>query len=126
MIDKISMTSTRIPYMSAQAQPSLATGLANQPTQASLRTQLLEQADKVFTPDRVQTSFPGRMVDALNSVADAQNKAAQITRDYELGREQDLSKVMVNQQVSSLGFQLTLNIRNKVMTAYKDIMNMPV
>ena len=48
------------------------------------------------------------------------------TRDYELGREQDLSKVMINQQVSSLGFQLTLNIRNKVMTAYKDIMNMPV
>ena len=126
MIDKISMTSTRIPYMSAQAQPSLATGLANQPTQASLRTQLLEQTEKVFTPDRVQTSFPGRMVDALNSVADAQNKAAQITRDYELGREQDLSKVMINQQVSSLGFQLTLNIRNKVMTAYKDIMNMPV
>ena len=126
MIDKISMTSTRIPYMSAQAQSNLATGLANQPTQASLRTQLLEQADKVFTPDRVQTSFPGRMVDALNSVADAQNKAAQITRDYELGREQDLSKVMVNQQVSSLGFQLTLNIRNKVMTAYKDILNMPV
>ena len=126
MIDKISMTSTRVPYMNAQAQSSLATGLANHPTQASLRSQLLEKADKVFSPDRVQTSFPGRMVDALNSVADAQNKAARITRDYELGREQDLSKVMVNQQVSSLGFQLTLNIRNKVMTAYKDIMNMPV
>lgn len=126
MIDKISMTSTRIPQINVQASSSLATGLANQPTQVSLRTQLLEQADKVFTPDRVQTNFPGRMVDALNSVADAQNKAARVTRDYELGREQDLSKVMVNQQVSSLGFQLTLNIRNKVMTAYKDIMNMPV
>ena len=126
MIDKVSMTSTRIPYMNEQAKSSLATGLAEQPTQTSLRTQLLQQADKVFTPDRVETSFPSRIVNALNSVADAQNQAAKITRDYELGREQDLSKVMVNQQVSSLGFQLTLNIRNKVMTAYKDIMNMPV
>lgn len=126
MIDKVSMMSTRVPYMNTEAKSNLATGLANQPTQASLRTQLLEKADKSFTPDRVQTNFPGRMVDALNSVADAQNEAAQITRDYELGREQDLSKVMINQQVSSLGFQLTLNIRNKVMTAYKDIMNMPV
>ena len=126
MIDKVSMMSTRVPFMNTEAKSSLATGLANQPTQASLRTQLLEKADKSFTPDRVQTSFPGRMVDALNSVADAQNEAARITRDYELGREQDLSKVMVNQQVSSLGFQLTLNIRNKVMTAYKDILNMPV
>ena len=126
MIDKVSMMSTRVPYMNTEAKSNLATGLANQPTQASLRTQLLEKADKSFNPDRVQTNFPGRMVDALNSVADAQNEAARITRDYELGREQDLSKVMINQQVSSLGFQLTLNIRNKVMTAYKDIMNMPV
>lgn len=126
MIDKVSMMSPRVPYMNTEAKSNLATGLANQPTQASLRTQLLEKADKSFTPDRVQTNFPGRMVDALNSVADAQNEAARITRDYELGREQDLSKVMINQQVSSLGFQLTLNIRNKVMTAYKDIMNMPV
>ena len=126
MIDKVSMMSTRVPYMNTEAKSSLATGLANQPTQASLRAQLLEKVDTTFTPDRVQTSFPGRMVDALNSVADAQNQAARITRDYELGREQDLSKVMINQQVSSLGFQLTLNIRNKVMTAYKDIMNMPV
>ena len=126
MIDKVSMMSTRVPFMNTEAKSSLATGLANQQSQASLRTQLLEKADKSFTPARVQTSFPGRMVDALNSVADAQNQAARITRDYELGREQDLSKVMINQQVSSLGFQLTLNIRNKVMTAYKDIMNMPV
>jgi flagellar hook-basal body complex protein FliE len=34
--------------------------------------------------------------------------------------------VMINQQVSSLGFQLTLNVRNKMLSAYKDIMNMPV
>ena len=89
MIDKVSMMSTRVPFMNTEAKSSLATGLANQPTQASLRTQLLEKADKSFTPDRVQTSFPGRMVDALNSVADAQNQAARITRDYELGREQE-------------------------------------
>ena len=84
--------------------PNWRLGLPTSRHKVDLRTQLLEQADKVFTPDRVQTSFPGRMVDALNSVADAQNKAARVTRDYELGREQDLSKVMVNQQVSSLGF----------------------
>mgnify|MGYP005733340425 FL=1 len=45
---------------------------------------------------------------------------------FDLGVETDLSKVMVDQQVSSLGFQLTLNIRNKMLSAYKDIMNMPV
>ena len=43
-----------------------------------------------------------------------------------MGMENDISKVMINQQVSSLGFQFTLNVRNKVLSAYKDIMNMPV
>ena len=71
-------------------------------------------------------AFSDRLEQSLNSVAEAQNKAAQSVRDYELGREQDLSKVMIDQQISSLGFQLTLNVRNKALSAYKEIMNMPV
>jgi flagellar hook-basal body complex protein FliE len=59
-------------------------------------------------------------------VADAQKIAADTTRNFELGIENDLTKVMINQQISSLGFQLTLNTRNKVLSAYKDIMSMPV
>ena len=66
------------------------------------------------------------MEKALDSVADAQKLAADTTRNFELGIENDLTKVMINQQVSSLGFQLTLNTRNKVLSAYKDIMSMPV
>ena len=66
------------------------------------------------------------MEKALDSVADAQNSAAETTRNFELGLENDLTKVMINQQISSLGFQMTLNTRNKVLQAYKDIMSMPV
>ncbi|MDB2452993.1 flagellar hook-basal body complex protein FliE [Planktomarina temperata] len=71
-------------------------------------------------------SFSQRISDGLDGVAHAQNTASQLARDYELGTENDLSKVMINQQISSVGFQLTLNIRNKALSAYKDIMNMPV
>ncbi len=71
-------------------------------------------------------NFGERMSDAVKSVANAQTESAQMTKNYELGLETDLSKVMVQQQVSSLGFQLTLNVRNKILSAYKDIMNMPV
>jgi flagellar hook-basal body complex protein FliE len=67
-----------------------------------------------------------KMEKALDSVADAQKIAADTTRNFELGLENDLTKVMINQQISSLGFQLTLNTRNKVLSAYKDIMSMPV
>lgn len=71
-------------------------------------------------------SFSQRISDGLHDVAQSQNLAAKLAKDYELGTESDLSKVMVNQQISSVGFQLTLNIRNKALSAYKDIMNMPV
>ena len=53
-------------------------------------------------------------------------KANQITQDYELGKETDLTKVVMQQQVANIAFQLTLNVRNKVLSSYKDIMNMPV
>ena len=71
-------------------------------------------------------SFQDRLVDGIENVAKAQNEAAELARNFELGTENDLAKVMVGQQVSSLAFQLTLNVRNKAISAYKDIMNMPV
>ncbi len=63
---------------------------------------------------------------AIQDVSDTQKKSAELTKNFELGIENDLTKVMIQQQLSSLGFQMTLNVRNKVLSAYKDIMNMPV
>lgn len=71
-------------------------------------------------------SFADRLNEGLKEVADAQKTAADLATAFETGKEQDLTKVMVAQQVSGLGFDLTLNVRNKALSAYKDIMNMPV
>ena len=93
---------------------------------SSLRAQLRAQAEAALVPENKSTPFSDRMGGAIREVANAQNKAADLTKAYELGTENDISKVMISQQVSSLGFQLTLNVRNKMLSAYKDIMNMPV
>ena len=93
---------------------------------SSLRAQLRAQAEAALAPENKSTPFTDRMGGAIREVADAQNQAAELTKAYELGTENDISKVMISQQVSSLGFQLTLNVRNKMLSAYKDIMNMPV
>jgi flagellar hook-basal body complex protein FliE len=93
---------------------------------SSLRAQLRAQAEAALGAPTNQGQFTERLGDALKQVAVAQNTAASMTKAYELGIENDLSKVMVSQQVSSLGFQMTLNVRNKMLSAYKDIMNMPV
>ena len=92
----------------------------------SSHKQIVESASKALGNESLLGSFGERMEKALDSVADAQKIAADTTRNFELGIENDLTKVMINQQISSLGFQLTLNTRNKVLSAYKDIMSMPV
>ena len=92
---------------------------------SSLHAQVLKRAEAALSKE-ADTGFSDRIGDALKTVADAQSKSADLTKAYEVGTENDLTKVMINQQVSSLGFQMTLNVRNKVLSAYKDIMNMPV
>ena len=88
--------------------------------------QIVEKAQEKLGTKSTDGGFGYRMEKALDSVANAQKIAADTTKNFELGIENDLTKVMINQQISSLGFQLTLNTRNKVLSAYKDIMSMPV
>ena len=88
--------------------------------------QIIESTTNTLGHDNNTGNFSAKMEKALDSVADAQKTAADTTRNFELGIENDLTKVMINQHISSLGFQLTLNTRNKVLSAYKDIMSMPV
>ena len=87
---------------------------------------VLNPAKNSLGPQIPETAFSDRMTTAIRQVAKAQEEAAISSKNFELGLENDLSKVMMKQQISSLGFQLTLNVRNKVLSSYKDIMNMPV
>lgn len=100
-------------------------GLRYQVDQTHLRT--LAKAQEQLAPKTTSgPEFSQRLSEGLKQVADSQNEAAKLATAYEMGSEQNLAKVMVSQQVSSLGFQLALNVRNKALSAYKDIMNMPV
>ena len=92
----------------------------------SLHEKVMEKAAETLDSSSQNVGFSDRMQNALTDVANAQKQSADSMKAYDLGIETDLSKVMVDQQVSSLGFQLTLNVRNKMLSAYKDILNMPV
>ena len=93
--------------------------------QNNLRADVLNNASKALD-NKSSVDFSSKIHDAIKEVADSQTKANQITKDYELGKETDLTKVVMQQQVANIAFQLTLNVRNKVLSSYKDIMNMPV
>ena len=84
------------------------------------------QPAQTAKPAEAAKGFGDRIETALDQLKASQAQASQSAKAWEMGIEQDLAAVMVDQQVASLGFQLTLNVRNKELGAYRDIMNMPL
>lgn len=62
----------------------------------------------------------------LAGVDQSQQRAKRLAEAFDAGDEQDLAGVMIAQQKARLSFQTTLQVRNKVVSAYQDIMNMPI
>jgi flagellar hook-basal body complex protein FliE len=72
------------------------------------------------------TSFGATLTKAVQTVNAQQAKASELTAAYERGETHDIVSVMVERQKASLGFEATLQVRNKLLSTYRDIMNMPV
>ena len=62
----------------------------------------------------------------VEKVNTAQMAASKIAASYERGEGVPLTDVVLSMQKSSLSFEATLQVRNKVLKAYEDILNMPV
>ncbi|WP_420146284.1 flagellar hook-basal body complex protein FliE [Sphingobium sp.] len=78
----------------------------------------------------VQGTAPGSFTQALNSalqqVNGLQNQAGEAAASFERGETTDIASVMLAKQQASVSFEATLQVRNKLLSAYKDIMSMPV
>lgn len=74
----------------------------------------------------VKSNFSSDLVEALRSVNELQLTSAQNKIDFEASSEASLTDVLVDSQRASVAFEATLQIRNKVLKAYQDVMSMPV
>jgi flagellar hook-basal body complex protein FliE len=64
---------------------------------------------------------------SVEQVNGSQNQATQLAQSFERGdKDVNLQDVMISMQKANLSFQTMVQVRNKVVTAYQDIMNMPV
>lgn len=76
--------------------------------------------------ERVQAPpFSDLIKNAVEQVNATQTQSRELQAAYERG-EVPLTEVVLGMQKSSLAFETTLQIRNKVMRAYEDILSMPV
>lgn len=73
-----------------------------------------------------QTDFTQALRSAVHQVNALQSASSEATAAFERGETTDIAAVMLARQQSSIGFETTLQVRNKLLSAYKDIMSMPV
>ena len=71
--------------------------------------------------------FQTALSQALQSVSNSQSEVGRLQREVQLDNPNvSIEQTMVAAQKAQIGFQATLQVRNKLVQAYSDIMNMQV
>ncbi len=71
--------------------------------------------------------FASLMKDSVDRIASMQNQATQLASSYESGdKSVDLTRVMLEVQKADLAFRAMTQVRNKLLDAYTQVMNMSV
>lgn len=73
------------------------------------------------------TDFSALLRDSIDKVNETQQQANKLAEAFETGQtDASLAEVMISLQKASVSFQAMVQVRNKLVEAYKDVMNMPI
>ena len=82
---------------------------------------------ELANPAGSDVSFSNMLKQSIDSVNQTQLQASEMKQAFELGqKEVNLAEVMVAVQKSSISFEAMVQVRNKLIDAYKEVMNMPI
>jgi len=131
-----SMMETIRSYQSQAASTPNAAGMTNSASSAQQMglnglggagaTNGAYQAKNISAPTTELPNFTDSVRNLLNKVNDVNVNSEKMADAYQRGEDIPLTDVVLGMQKASLSFEATLQVRNKVLKAYEDIMNMPV
>ena len=83
---------------------------------------ILPETNQVNRPD-----FSELLTDSINKVNELQKESKEMKTAFEMGDPNvDIPEVMVAVQKASLSFEAISEVRNKLLSAYQEVMNMQV
>ncbi len=96
--------------------------------QAVARAGLTPQGQPIGkAPGAPEGGFQQALTQAMASVSASQDQATSMQREVQLDNPNvSIEDTMVAMQKAQIGFQATLQVRNKLVQAYSDVMNMQV
>ena len=83
----------------------------------------LSENDKT---DSIEGSFVNYLKDALTKVSDLEKQSTALTEDFAAGKTDNIHQVMIAAEKADIALQFTMQIRNKIMDAYNEIMRMQI
>lgn len=87
----------------------------------------LQSPTQASAEGKVEDQFAHLLKTSIDKVSDAQQNATHLANAFELGDQQvNLANVMVALQKANLSFQAMTQVRNKLVSAYQEIMNMNI
>lgn len=101
----------------------------NQPQELGQDKSIQGQVSRPDRTDQVRETpgFSDMLSQAVNQVNELQQTSGEMKTAYQQGdSNMDISQVMVASQKASVSFEAMTQVRNRVVKAYEDIMNMPV
>ena len=90
-------------------------------------TQIAGQTRSAATPEEKNISFSNALIDSISQINKTQLDAKDMTQKWMSGESDiGLNDVMLSMQKSSISFSFGMQARNKMISAYQEIMNTPV
>ena len=91
----------------------------------------LDQASQLTRPSEVTPSQPGdsfgsllgKMVEEVNA---RQNNASEAVRSMQAGGDVSLHQAVIAMEEASVSFQLMVEVRNKLLESYQELMRMQI
>ncbi|MDN3610670.1 flagellar hook-basal body complex protein FliE [Vibrio ostreicida] len=97
--------------------------------QSDLQAMMFEamNTQPAATGQKVGADFGALLNNAINNVNGLSKTSSNLQMRFDRGDEDvSLSDVMIARNKSSVAFEATIQVRNKLVEAYKELMNMPV
>lgn len=93
---------------------------------SQMRTMSIEAGGKPQAADTTG-DFAAMLKQSIDAVNETQQTSQNLTNDFEIGKSDvSLAEVMIASQKANVSFQAMLQVRNKLVDAYKEVMSMPM
>lgn len=90
-------------------------------------TPAISSDNAIQSANKSSSNFGDLLKDAVNSVNDIQKTAGAEKKAFEMGDTNvTLAQTMISSSKAGIAFDATIQVRNKFVEAYKEIMSMPV